>query len=602
MSSGWRHTIVRIVRTRSKTQTRRPVRPDSVEDFFAEQHPPIRREPSVSGRRSRGRRAIVGSIIAAVVLVAGIVAALVLTMPSIGEVEPTGVTKDHAPQLDFVVAHPFRLTASKVSVRIDGHAVAPSAISVSSGGSVSVDTPRLADGRHDVSATVDGVGVLRLAMHHRWSITVDTVAPEVRTTSPAPATADDAGTYDEVGVVAITKLPITVTAKTEAGAGFSLASSRASVEPVHDGVSDSTTRSAKITLPEGAQTLLVQSTDAAGNTGVQRIPVVVDTTAPAILGKVPALVKDAHLGLELRTTDAHGTRMTAQVDGKDVADGDLEVTDSTPPAAAGATADDAATATPTPTAGDTLPIAATYVLKVQDPLYEGRHTLQLTTTDSLGATRTIKRAFLVDAAETLDAAAGIKGGARGKDVTALQTELIRQEMTTKAALGAEFTGRTYGLRTKAAVQKLQQSKGVAADGVAGADTLAALTLKLVVDRAAHTLTLYRAGAVVKTWGVAVGSPQYPTPAGSFKIQSMQENPTWTPPDSVWAKGAKAIGPGPDNPLGTRWMGIDGTVGIHGTNSPASIGFSVSHGCIRMRIPDVEDVFSRVRVGTPVEVR
>ena len=198
MSSGWRHTIVRIVRTRSKTQTRRPVRPDSVEDFFAEQHPPIRREPSVSGRRSRGRRAIVGSIIAAVVLVAGIVAALVLTMPSIGEVEPTGVTKDHAPQLDFVVAHPFRLTASKVSVRIDGHAVAPSAISVSSGGSVSVDTPRLADGRHDVSATVDGVGVLRLAMHHRWSITVDTVAPEVRTTSPAPATADDAGTYDEV--------------------------------------------------------------------------------------------------------------------------------------------------------------------------------------------------------------------------------------------------------------------------------------------------------------------------------------------------------------------------------------------------------------------
>jgi lipoprotein-anchoring transpeptidase ErfK/SrfK len=82
---------------------------------------------------------------------------------------------------------------------------------------------------------------------------------------------------------------------------------------------------------------------------------------------------------------------------------------------------------------------------------------------------------------------------------------------------------------------------------------------------------------------------------------MQENPTWTPPDSDWAKDAEPIPPGPDNPLGTRWMAIYGTVGIHGTNNPASIGYSVSHGCIRMRIPDVEELFDMVTIGTPVTV-
>jgi hypothetical protein len=491
--------MARIVRTRPKTQSRRPVRTDSVEEFFAQQQPSTRREP-LARRGSRGRRGIIVAIVAVVVVVAGIVAALLLTMPSIGSVEPTGVTNKRTPQLDFVVANPYALTASKVDASIDGRAVDADAISVD-GGDVTIESPELTDGRHDVAVTVVGVGVLRLAMHRTWTITVDTSAPKVRTTSPLPATAETAETYDRVGVVTVTKLPIVVTAKTEAGAGFSLASSRDDVEPVKDGVSDSTTRTAKITLPQGAQALLVRSTDPAGNTGVQRIPVVVDTTGPAILGKVPVLVKDARLGLELRSTDAHGTRLQVQVDGKDIAEGDLQLVRSTQPGSDGkpdvttdAPAAEAAPATPadgsdspvaaavaysssdatltgphsldlTSAAGapttvaevassdeetgeDPLPIAATYLIKLQEPLYEGRHTMQLTTHDSLGASRTIKRAFIVDSAETLDAAAGIRGGARGKDVTALQAELIKQQMTTRVALGAEFTGRTYGLQTR----------------------------------------------------------------------------------------------------------------------------------------------------------
>ena len=124
---------------------------------------------------------------------------------------------------------------------------------------------------------------------------------------------------------------------------------------------------------------------------------------------------------------------------------------------------------------------------------------------------------------------------------------------------------------------------------------------VVIDRSLHRLTLFGSrGQVVRVLGVAVGQSIYPTPTGSFKIVDKQLHPWWYPPNSSWAEGAKPIPPGPSNPLGTRWMGLDSPgVGIHGTPNPASIGYSASHGCIRMRIPDAEWVFQRVRVGTPV---
>ena len=124
---------------------------------------------------------------------------------------------------------------------------------------------------------------------------------------------------------------------------------------------------------------------------------------------------------------------------------------------------------------------------------------------------------------------------------------------------------------------------------------------LVIDRSLHRLTLYgNRGQVVRVLGVAVGQAIYPTPTGSFTIVDKQLHPWWYPPNSSWAAGEKPIPPGPSNPLGTRWMGLSTPgVGIHGTPNPASIGYSASHGCIRMRIPDAEWVFERVQVGTPV---
>jgi lipoprotein-anchoring transpeptidase ErfK/SrfK len=123
---------------------------------------------------------------------------------------------------------------------------------------------------------------------------------------------------------------------------------------------------------------------------------------------------------------------------------------------------------------------------------------------------------------------------------------------------------------------------------------------VVVNRSTRVLTLYREQRKVRTFRVAVGTSQHPTPKGLFAIIQKQRNPTWIPPDSPWAKGLGPIPPGPGNPLGTRWMGTSApAVGIHGTSAPSSIGTAASHGCIRMYIRDAEWLYERVSLGTPV---
>ena len=123
---------------------------------------------------------------------------------------------------------------------------------------------------------------------------------------------------------------------------------------------------------------------------------------------------------------------------------------------------------------------------------------------------------------------------------------------------------------------------------------------VVVHRGSNQLRLYQGTRLVRTFRVATGKTRYPTPLGRFQIVSKWANPWWHPPASDWAKGLKPVPPGPGNPLGTRWMGISSPgVGIHGTPDSASLGYSVSHGCVRMAIPEAEWLFGRVRVGTPV---
>ena len=124
---------------------------------------------------------------------------------------------------------------------------------------------------------------------------------------------------------------------------------------------------------------------------------------------------------------------------------------------------------------------------------------------------------------------------------------------------------------------------------------------IVIHRGSNRLVLFNGDKPWRSFRVATGTAQYPTPTGSHSIVVMQKNPWWRPPpDSDWAQGLEPIPPGPGNPLGTRWMGLSAPlVGIHGTPDAASIGYSASHGCIRMLIPDATWLFDRVRIGTPV---
>jgi lipoprotein-anchoring transpeptidase ErfK/SrfK len=124
---------------------------------------------------------------------------------------------------------------------------------------------------------------------------------------------------------------------------------------------------------------------------------------------------------------------------------------------------------------------------------------------------------------------------------------------------------------------------------------------VAVNRGAFQLTLYDHLKVAKTYPIAVGQAGLETPAGEYNIQDKQVNPSWHVPDSAWAGdlAGQVIPPGPQDPIKSRWMGIYNGAGIHGTDDVGSLGSAASHGCIRMAIPDVEDLFDRVEVGDPV---
>lgn len=125
---------------------------------------------------------------------------------------------------------------------------------------------------------------------------------------------------------------------------------------------------------------------------------------------------------------------------------------------------------------------------------------------------------------------------------------------------------------------------------------------VVIHRGSNRLYLYNGTRFRKIFGVATGQRIYPTPLGRFHVIVKWKNPWWYPPAAPWAKGEKPVPPGPGNPLGTRWMGLSSPgVGIHGTNNESSIGYSVSHGCIRMHVRDAEWLFNNIDVGTTVYI-
>jgi hypothetical protein len=122
-----------------------------------------------------------------------------------------------------------------------------------------------------------------------------------------------------------------------------------------------------------------------------------------------------------------------------------------------------------------------------------------------------------------------------------------------------------------------------------------------VSRNHFELRLFVNLKLTKVYRISVGQVGYDTPSGLYLVRNKAVNPSWYVPNKPWAGklAGKVIPPGPDNPIKARWMGIYNGAGIHGTDAVSSIGQRASHGCIRMLIPDVVELYDRIPVGTPV---
>jgi lipoprotein-anchoring transpeptidase ErfK/SrfK len=177
-----------------------------------------------------------------------------------------------------------------------------------------------------------------------------------------------------------------------------------------------------------------------------------------------------------------------------------------------------------------------------------------------------------------------------------QTGLKLEVATLRGHIAKELVQATADHKVRAPVEKLKPK--VTTDELAQK-----YPTVLIVNRSGFQLTLYRHLALAKTYRIAVGRQGLETPAGRYNIQDKQVDPSWHVPNSAWAGdlAGKVIPPGPQDPLKARWMGIAGGAGIHGTDNIGSLGTAASHGCIRMSIPDVIELFDRVQVGDPVYI-
>jgi lipoprotein-anchoring transpeptidase ErfK/SrfK len=241
----------------------------------------------------------------------------------------------------------------------------------------------------------------------------------------------------------------------------------------------------------------------------------------------------------------------------------------------------------------------------------------LVTPDVLGATpvvdRAVARALVAQPYSSVSLGVSIVSGAIADFVSKLAQRFDRAAVDSKLVLrnlrpwlSKERAGRKLNQRLAVRDINLALAAGKRDEIKLGLTTVKPTVTRrnfgpvIVIRRNSNKLFLYTGTKYRRFFVVATGQSQYPTPLGRFTIVVKWKNPWWYPPNSPWAQGQKPIPPGPNNPLGTRWMGLSAPgVGIHGTPSDASIGYSVSHGCIRMHIPQAEWLFNHVEIGTTV---
>jgi lipoprotein-anchoring transpeptidase ErfK/SrfK len=157
-------------------------------------------------------------------------------------------------------------------------------------------------------------------------------------------------------------------------------------------------------------------------------------------------------------------------------------------------------------------------------------------------------------------------------------------------------------RSPGSKRTIKAKVAVVKPSVSESDVWAKNPVIVTVAHDAQTVRVFKEGDVVKTYRVAVGADEFPTPRGRFAVDRKEKNPVWNVPDSDWAgslAGTTVPGGDPRNPLVARWVGISGPVGFHGTKDLGSLGSRASHGCVRMNPTDVIDLYDRVEVGTPI---
>ena len=491
-----------------------------------------------------------------------------------------------------------------VSVTVDGKPLASSALMLRDGRVGAAVS--LADGTHTADVEYSSLNIYSRQLSRSWTFSIDTTAPAVEVISPSPHTIlsqevnhfEATFSEDATATLEIDGLAVPLTQSESGGAKSAEADLR---------------------VAEGEHELTLSVTDPLGNRTVQKWQAWADYQAPTVqAAEWPGSTwkqDSSTLGFVIADSLPDQLVMSATVDGRGVGlvQASASALAALAPTVGGssvsrprttiASASTTTTSTLARPAGtpSVAPANLSSADKSRDYLLstgvlnEGTHEVTVSVEDIGGHVATWHRTFLVDTTETFGARP-LGEGAIGQDVVTLQKLLAARGLYVGAATGF------YDDATAQAVTAYNASLNLSGGTSVGADALPLLVGSIRIDLSERKLYLYADGKLEKTYNVAVGQPSYPTPVGSWKIISKVVDPTWTPPDSPWAKGAVPIGPGPDDPLGTRWMGLSAPgVGIHGTNEPWSIGSYASHGCIRMHIPDAEDLFTRVLIGMPVDI-
>lgn len=480
---------------------------------------------------------------------------------SIGSVEPApgAAVRTAKPEIAFETSNVDRL--SDVRVTINGKD-RTDLVARDGNGRLVVRTVSLKEGRHTVDARIATRNLFARNVSQQWEFEVDTTAPPLKLNVP------------EVGG-AVNERAVPVNGRTEPGSTVTIRwpGGTRTVKSRPNGVF-----ATKAPLKEGPAKLTIVAKDRAGNTTRAVRAFTVDTKAPGLsVADVPTKMTETDTPLftgEITDDDPAATTIGVIVNGRAI----------TP-----VRSDQGAEGTDEPTVSFK---DRTFQLSV-GTLPQGRNTVVVYAADAAGNRTQKQHSILVDSTEEFGTKDLIEG-ARGEDVKALQQGLVDRGFKKVKVTGVYDARTTQGVRRYQAVHKLSQN------GIFGPRTREAYIGKIVVTLSKFRLALYRDGKVVKTFKVAIGAPGFATPTGSYHVVNKQVDPSWFPPDSPWAKGLGPIPPGPGNPLGTRWIGTSApAIGIHGTYASGSIGTAASHGCIRMNIPDVEELYEEVAVGMPV---